>query len=123
MTILDPPATVSAPHPVHRRHLPGGAIVAEHRWTPTAGTLAVHGEIDGFDAPAIIDLITGCLLDHVVELDLDLDGVTFADLTVLRAIARAERFGRRAGVSVRVRNAGPAIARLHALVWDSALVG
>lgn len=99
MSVAPTVTAVSAPDlaPVRRTTLPGGAVAAEHAWDRTRTTVVLRGELDAFDAHALVDVLTACVLDGARWVDVDLHGVGFVDLTVLRALRRVDRFVVRIG--------------------------
>ncbi len=81
-----PPAS-TAVHP-----MPGGGTVTE-RWLGEHDVmLEVSGELDLYDEPAVVDLLTACIFGGASRITVDVQPGAFVGLAVLRGAQRAHRF-------------------------------
>ncbi|GHB52376.1 hypothetical protein GCM10010347_22830 [Streptomyces cirratus] len=104
-----------------RRHEPAPApegIAAAVTTSRSEGhvTVAVTGEIDIATAPLLEQALREALRDRVTEVEADLSGVSFCDLSGLDVLLRAERHARAHGRTLRVAGVhSPQVRRLFEL--------
>jgi anti-sigma B factor antagonist len=74
--------------------------------------LALRGELDMYTAPLLERELRNAVRSHPSEIVLDLKGLSFVDVSGLRAILDAARRARREGGAVVIANPLPHIVRL-----------
>ncbi|MCZ4098934.1 MULTISPECIES: STAS domain-containing protein [unclassified Streptomyces] len=104
-TLTAPPS----PGPEHQR-------LTVHRHDRRRGTLiALAGEIDLDSAPFVHQAVQGCLHAGIRTIDLDLNHVTFCDISGLNALLDATWLTTADGGRLRLENPCPMLSRLLAL--------
>ena len=78
----------------------------------SAATVAVAGEIDLTSAPRLDDEVTGLIEDAVMELQIELAGVSFMDSTGLRVLLKASKLIDGAGGRLVLRGPSDPVRRL-----------
>ena len=78
----------------------------------SAAQLALRGELDMLSAPLLARDLDEAIRRHPVRIVLDLQDLTFMDVSGLRAILDAARSARRDGGSLVIANPMPHIVRL-----------
>ena len=77
-----------------------------------SATVAISGEIDLTSAPRVDDEVTALIEDSVVDLTIDLGGVSFMDSTGLRVLLKASKLLEGAGGNLTLSRPSDPVRRL-----------
>ncbi len=108
-------AIVPSASPAVAHRMPGGGAVTEQWLGAHDVMLEVSGELDLYDEPALVDLLTACIFGGASRITIDLRPGTFIGLAPLRAASRVRRFLDRRDGEVEVRGLRPPLDR----VWEA----
>ncbi|WP_236653630.1 STAS domain-containing protein [Streptacidiphilus melanogenes] len=95
--------------------MPTETLTVERHDRHGRAEITLAGEIDMASAPIVRHALSRCLADGVHAIEVDLAQVGFCDCSGLSALLQAYQRATAAGVSLRLRDPRPVVARLTAL--------